>query len=300
MSQNIPIGRAQLLSRLSPLPVCSLIRAPASTGKRTCALYLADQEGVPRVDQRVFPVSYWADDRGRPSDSGSVESLQFVEPELTVDMVREMSTWVRTAPHSSEGKVAILRLDHERADGSSWRASTKCTTALLKTLEEPPPGVRFVLLASGPVVPTIVSRSVLVSAGLLSASEVAEILYRVSDLDRRSAVEVATLGSGRVAVALAAGTASVGAKEAVLGLLTDLASGDVDAVADRGREWTPAATSLLVRACHERMTGRFVAFTTEELSALPLQAAMAVLTVVRRVSGARPRLLVGALVSALS
>jgi hypothetical protein len=301
VSLNIPIGRTQLLSRLSSLPICSLIRAPASTGKRTCALYLADRAGVPRIDQRVFPVSFWADERGRPSEPGfsPSESLQYQEPELSVDMVRQLTAWSRTAPHSAAGKVVIIRLDHMRLDGTSWQASPRCVTALLKTLEEPPTGVRFVLLASGPVAPTIVSRSVAVSAGLLSTEEVAEILFRVSDLDRSSAATAAALSSGRVTPALAASTASVGAKETVLGLLADLASSDAEAAGARAREWTPTTTSLLVRAAHERMTGRFVAFSDVELAALPLPAAMAVLTVVKSTTGARPKLLVGALFSAL-
>jgi hypothetical protein len=254
------------------------------------------------MDQRVFPVSYWADDRGRPSEPGfgSSESLQYVEPELTVDMVRQLTTWARTAPRSSAGKVAVVRLDHERTDGSFWRASARCVTALLKTLEEPPAGVRFVLLASGSVAPTIVSRSVAVSAGLLSTEEVAEILFRVSDLDRSSAATAAALSSGRVAPALTASSVAVGARETVLGLLADLASSDAEAAAARAREWTPVTTSLLIRAAHERMTGRFVAFSDVELASLPLPAAMAVLTVVKSTAGARPKLLVGALFSVLS
>lgn len=299
---SAPVGRDQLLSRLVPIPVCALIKAPSSTGKRTVVQYLADQAGIPRFDQRLVPSPYWADERGRCTDpsSGKSDNLRYVEPELTVDMVRDLSVWARSAPRTSAGKLAIVRLDHERADGTSWVASPRCATGLLKLLEEPPAGVRFALLASGPVAPTIVSRSVTVSAGLLSTVEVAEILYRVSDLDQASATEIAALGSGRVAPALAASTDVVGAKESVLGLLGDIARSDTEAAASRAREWTQTSTSFLVRAAHERVSGRFVVFTSEELISLPLPKAMVLLTVVKRAQGARPRLLVGALVSALT
>jgi hypothetical protein len=282
-----PKGRPQFLSRLGSLPVCSLLRAPASTGKRTTAEYLADQAGVLPIDRRMIPAPYWKDET-------------FIEPELSVEMVRDTIVWARTAPRSPAGKVAIIRLDHVRVDGSYWSASSRCVAALLKTLEEPPQGVRFILLASGPVASTIVSRSVEVCAGLLSTKDVAAILYEVSDLDLAGAGEVAALGHGRVGPALAASTGVVGSLEAVLGVLGDVASADVDAAFSRGREWTHAHTLLLVRAAHERVTGKFSAFSEEDLFSLSLSQAMAVLSVVRRVEGARPRLVLGAVVAALS
>jgi hypothetical protein len=235
----------------------------------------------------MIPAPYWKDET-------------FIEPELSVEMVRDMIVWARTAPRSPAGKVAIIRLDHVRADGSSWRASPRCVTALLKTLEEPPEGVRFILLASGPVASTIVSRAVCVSAGLLPTEVVAEILYEVSDLDRAGAVEVASLGHGSVAAALAAKAGAVGSLEAVLGVLGDIASADPEAAFARAREWTHAQTSLLLRAAHERVTGKFSSFSERDLSSLSLSQAMAVLSVVRRVEGARPRLVLGAVVAALS
>jgi DNA polymerase III, delta subunit len=282
-----PVGRDDIITRLSPLPICSLIRASASTGKRTVAEYLADQAGVLSIDRRMIPAPYWKDET-------------FIEPELSVEMVRDMIVWARTAPRSAAGKVAIIRLDHARVDGTSWRASPRCVAALLKTLEEPPAGVRFILLASGPVASTIVSRSVGVWAGLLSAEDVAAILYEISDLDLAGAGVVAALGHGRVGPALAASTGAVGSVEAVLGVLGDVACADVDAAFSRGREWTHAHTLLLVRAAHERVTGKFSAFSEEDLSSLSLSQAMAVLSVVRRVEGARPRLILGAVVAALS
>lgn len=286
MKSLVPVGRDSIISRLTPLPACSLIYAPPSTGKRTVADYLSTQSGVLGIDRRLIPFTYWKDDF-------------LVEPELSMEMIRELIVWCRTAPRSLAGKVAIVRLDHERLDGTLWQASSRCTAALLKTLEEPPPYVRFILLASQPVASVIESRSMIVRAGLLSTDNVAEILFRVSDLDQASAKEVAALGSGRVAPALAA-QAAVGAREGVLGVLSDLIALDHDAVAARAREWTSAQTALLIRAAHERVSGRFVVFRSEELSLLSSSAAMALLNVLRRTQGARPRLVLGAVVSALS
>lgn len=281
-----PIGRGQVISRLTPLPVCSIIRAPASTGKRTTAEYLTTKSGILSIDRRLVPAPYWSQEQDR-----------LIEPELSVEMIRDLIPWIGTAPRSPAGKVVILRLDHERTDGSSWRASSRCVTSLLKTLEEPPPYVRFILLASQPVAPVLLSRSVTVSAGLLSTSDVTEILHRISDLDLTGAALAASLGGGRVAPSLLASEFMVGAREAVLGVLSDLAASDMDAAQARAKEWSSVSTELLVRAAHERISGRFRIFDSKELASLSNKKALSILSVIRRTFGARPRFVLNAVVS---
>jgi DNA polymerase III delta prime subunit len=293
--ETAPVGwdealRSLVPSFLSSNTPCFLLQAPSSTGKRTVANFLVKQAGVSAVDYRMFPQPFWTDEKGRKTDSGG---LKLSEPELTMSMVRDLIEWVRVAP-GPRGRVAVVRLDHTRSDGSTWRASSRVCEALLKTLEEPPAGVRFVLLASGPVLPTVESRCVVVRSGLLGVDEVAEVLYRVSDLERVEARAAAALGGGRVSPSLSARVDAVGAREAVLGFFASLAIGDVDALAGRAKGWTEIQTEMLVRAVHERVTGRYSAFSAEDLGGVPISVAMKILGLLHRFIGARPKVLMGA------
>lgn len=291
-----PIGRDVVIKTLTPLPLCSLLLAPPSTGKCTVAEFLVKRANIHAVDCRMFPQSYWTDEKGRRSDSGG---LRLVEPELTMSMVRELIEWTRVAPSSPRGRVAIVRLNHVRQDGTEWRASARCMTAMLKLIEEPPAGVRFVLLASGGVLPTIASRCVSVRSGLLSLDEVAEILYRVSDLDRTEARSAAALGGGRVGPSLSARAEAVGAREAVLGFLGSLMAADMDAVSGRARGWSDVQTKMLIRALHERVSERYSVFSFEELSSINLSIAMKLLSLLSRFNGSRPKVLLGAVAAAV-
>lgn len=296
MPDTAPIGWGEILSSLTPSFVsgtspCFLLLAPSSTGKRTVAEHLARVAQVPVLDRRMFPQPYWTDEKGRRSESGG---LKLVEPELSMSMVRDLIEWVRLAPSSARGRVAIVRLDHTRQDGSSWCASTRVQAALLKTLEEPPAGVRFVLLASGSVLPTVESRSVAARSGLLSVDDVAEVLFRTSDLNEVESRAAAALGGGRVGPSLSARVDGVGAREAVLGFLGSLMVGDADALSGRAKGWTDIQTNMLVRALHERVTGRFSVFSSEDLVGLTIPGAMKLMLLLQRFRGARPKVLLGA------
>lgn len=303
-----PLGRDREIDLLVPSllsdnpPPCVLLHSPPSTGKRTLAQYLARRAGVPAVDLRLFPVSHWVDEKGRQTDSvADGGSLRLVEPELSMPGVRDLIDWAKTAPRTRHGKVAIVRLDHEREDGSRWFASSAVCSALLKTLEEPPEGTCFMLLAAGQVLPTIASRSsVTVSWGALSLDQVADILYKISDLSVSGAREAAALGGGRVRPSLRAQSQVVGSREAVLGVLSDLESGNVEALVNRASSWTENHTEMLIQVAHERVTGKYGVFSSEEISLIPQNYALKMLSVIQKFRNARPRILLLAVTSALS
>lgn len=296
MRDSAPLGWGEALASLAPSFMlgsnnCILLRAPFSTGKRTVANYLSDQAKIPAVDRRLFPQPYWTDGKGRRASS---DGARLVEPELSMGLARELIEWVRLAPSSRAGRVAIVRLDHTRADGSTWAASSRVQEALLKTLEEPPRGARFILLAVGSVLPTIESRCVVVRSGLLPVDVVAEVLYLVSDLDRSESRAAAVLGGGQVAPSLSAKVDAVGAREAVLGFFGSLLTSDVGALDSRAKGWTDIHTKMLLRALHEVVTRRFSAFSAEDLSGVSVALAMRILTLLHRFSGSRPKVLLGA------
>lgn len=290
------LGRDDWLSRLNPLPFVTLLRAPASTGKRTVALYSVRQAGVSAADFRVFPELEYRDEYGRPVERSSEGAIPF-EPELTIDCVREMRRWTQTVPQASPFKVAVIRLDHVRPDGTAWRASQRSLATMLKLLEEPPPTIRFILLASRPTSPTIRSRSVELTAGLLPIDVIASILYRVSDLSEKESEQAARSGGGRVGPSLLAWRETEASRQAVVGALTALRAGDTVALTEKARLWTDSDTELLARWAHERVTGRWSVFVGDEVPPMSSLVAERVLRLLSGVRGARPRVILGALVA---
>ncbi len=91
---------------------------------------------------------------------------------ISVDQVRALGTWLVQSPALGRHKAAII-------DPAS-ALTTEAANALLKTLEEPPPGRVIVLIATSPgaLPPTVRSRCQQVSFGSLTDDEVAEVLRR--------------------------------------------------------------------------------------------------------------------------
>jgi DNA polymerase III subunit gamma/tau len=105
-----------------------------------------------------------------------------------IDQIRELREMVRYAPAGSRYKVVILDEAHQLTDEAS--------NALLKTLEEPPEHVIFVLATTQPedLVDTIKSRAQLFQFRSLSFKEIAGEIERIAKQENLS------IDSGAVAV----------------------------------------------------------------------------------------------------
>src|SRR5580693_2379371 len=105
-----------------------------------------------------------------------------------IDQIRELREMVRYAPASSRYKVVILDEAHQLTDEAS--------NALLKTLEEPPERVVFILATTRAedLVETIKSRAQLFQFRALSFKEIAE------EIERIAREEKLTIEPGAVAV----------------------------------------------------------------------------------------------------
>jgi DNA polymerase III subunit gamma/tau len=105
-----------------------------------------------------------------------------------IDQIRELREMVRYAPASSPNKVIILDEAHQLTDEAS--------NALLKTLEEPPERVVFILATTQPedLADTIKSRAQLFQFRSLSFKEVAEEITRIAKAENLK------IDSGAVAV----------------------------------------------------------------------------------------------------
>lgn len=260
------------------------------------ALYAARQSGAAPVDTRFWPEPVWLDEYDRPVDGSNERAIPTTrtEPELTMEMVREIVEWVKAAPMSSPHKVAVVRLSHVRADGSTWRASGHLCAALLKTLEEPPRWSRFVLLATEDVPVMVRSRCSELTAGLLPVPVLADVLERVSDLSAAESQAVARIGGGRVSTSVAVSTSAAASIRSVVDVLTHLAANDRVALTEKMRLWSDEDTAMLTLWAHEQLTGRGEVFSGSGAPELSRLAAQRVLAAVSGARGARPRLVLGA------
>src|SRR5574340_1530082 len=105
-----------------------------------------------------------------------------------IDQIRELREMVRYAPAGSRYKVVILDEAHQLTDEAS--------NALLKTLEEPPDRVVFILATTQPedLVDTIKSRAQLFQFRSLSFGEI------TGEVERIAKEEKLTIEAGAVAV----------------------------------------------------------------------------------------------------
>lgn len=114
---------------------------------------------------------------------------------LGVDQMRVLGSWLAQSPALGKHKAAII--------DPACALTTEAANALLKTLEEPPPGRVIVLIATRPgaLPPTVRSRCQQVSFGSLTDDEVAEVLRRKS-WPAQSARQAAALAEGSPGTAL--------------------------------------------------------------------------------------------------
>jgi hypothetical protein len=126
--------------------------------------------------------------------------------------------------------------------------------SLLKTLEEPPPGVRFVLSAANPL-PTVMSRAVVRRVG------VPESLPDWQE-ELKPAVCLAVAAAG---------------------------SGDARRLARLTRDWSHKHVVLLAIWAAEGFTGRFNVFSQADRQGYSPVALRSALEAIDKYSGARPR-----------
>lgn len=198
-----------------------LFSGPPGVGKRLVALEL----------QRA-----WLCHRGGAEPCGSCPSCRaiggaahpdwlLVAPEerkksIGVEQARELGAWLWRSPSRGERKAALV----DPADALTPEAAN----ALLKTLEEPPPGRIVVLVATRPgnLPSTVRSRCQQIAFGPLSDEEVAEVLRR-SGWPAQAARQAAALAEGSPGGALARdGKTWAESAEAVRAVLAALGRGD--------------------------------------------------------------------------
>jgi DNA polymerase-3 subunit delta' len=231
-------------------PQALLLVGPASVGKTTLALDLAagllchapDPDARPcatcRSCRLVDAAAHQDLHRLAPEGPGlqvRIGDHQDPEPGTVRHLLRELAR----LPIEGAHRVAIVEGAH--------RLNEDAQNALLKTLEEPPPGATIILCADEPerLLPTVRSRVAVVRLGPVGIRAMEGVLAEHGVEPPRSG-QLARLADGRpgVAIALAAAPGAVAAREELARSLLDLvALGTADRLV-AGRELLARAADL--------------------------------------------------------
>lgn len=116
---------------------------------------------------------------------------------IKIDVVRDVLSRTSFRPFEGRKRVVLIR----EAD----TLETASQNALLKSLEEPPPGTMFILTTAvpGALLPTVRSRCMRLRFGRLTSAEVAAALMRDHGYSEAEAREAAPVADGSLGQALA-------------------------------------------------------------------------------------------------
>ena len=247
------------------VPPTLLLTGPVGVGKYAIARATAAAINClsPRVDEAGLALDACGACRSCDRIARNVHvDLLTVEPDDTakikVEAVRTVLEQTGYRPFEGKRRVVVLR-DADAMQHSEQAAQN----ALLKSLEEPPPGTIFILTTAipGALLPTVRSRCMRLQVGGLTEAEVSTVLSRDHGLSPGEAAVVAALSDGSVGHALALASNDLEElRELALQLLERAAKGNT---ATRMQ----AATALAVSSKRDRDRAE-VALTLRLLSSM--------------------------------
>jgi DNA polymerase III delta' subunit len=181
-------------------PNAVLIAGPARAGKTTLALDLAAGLLCLADDPALRPCRACA--ACRKLEHGNHPDVHRLAPsgaggQIRIDQARSLITDLALLPLEGRIRVAIIT--------AAQRLNPDAQNALLKTLEEPPPGAVLILCADDEtlLLDTVRSRCARIRVGAVAAPTIAELLVERGVADASTAAGIARLSDGRPGLALA-------------------------------------------------------------------------------------------------
>lgn len=212
-----------------------LIVGPAHVGKTTLALQLAQAVnctapdaasrpcGVCRPCQRIIAGQH-VDVRTIAVDTSGGEDGRGPRTVIGIDAVHDVLSAAQLRPFEGGSRVFIMQEPEQM--------SSDAANALLKLLEEPPPGVLFLLLTkdAGAVLPTVRSRCAMLELTPLPQMEVVRVLCEELGLEPVQADALARLSRGCIGWAMEAArdTAPVAALQQRIERVVNAVEGGLD------------------------------------------------------------------------
>lgn len=264
-----PRQHAELESRAYPV---SVLTGPESVGKQTLVDHVLAAHSQPAPS--VLRIGKLTADEAR--------KLTFAAPRMRGTGIRHI----------------IIDLDNSLQENQN---------RLLRLLEDPSRGVSFYLIASGPVLPTILSRARLLRFGLLTTDEVRQVLI-LRGMDPLVAERQAPVGRGQVRFAILGTDPDVRTK--VMAVLRALEARDAAALDTAVGRWghedslqdrraAAEAYELLGRWASEAVTGRWRVFEPGSAPKLSREDARKLWVAMARFPAAHPRTRARGLLAAL-
>ena len=198
---------------------------------------------LPEVDRQRLGWRLPGDRADTGESDGEGKARKKPSRQLRVDEVRLAVEWVSTSSSRGRAKVLVIH--------PSERLNIIAANALLKTLEEPPAGVRMILTASDPahLLPTVRSRCQRVQVKAPLPSQCLAWLLTQGVKDLQEAETLLRAAGGQPLSAAAMHRAGVSA-QVWTALPRTMMNGSVGAFAG----WAvPAVVDALQRICHDAM-----------------------------------------------
>jgi DNA polymerase-3 subunit delta' len=187
------------------LPPTLLFAGPSGVGKWAVARATAQAVNcIERVTPTATDLAIDACGTCRACDRiarGVHVDVILIEPDerasIKIDVIRDVLSKTSFRPFEGRKRVVLIR-EADTLEPASQNA-------LLKSLEEPPPGTMFILTTAvpGALLPTVRSRCMRLRFGRLTSAEIAAALVRDHDYSDVDAKQTAPIADGSIGQALA-------------------------------------------------------------------------------------------------